>query len=600
MSKYHESIILIDKNKKAYCQIEGDIVYIASKFLNRALPGDNVLVKIKDSYGFVQKIIDRNKTTITGQILVSNEGYGFVKPWSDKYQRDFFIRANDLNSAKNGDVVEIEVLDWPKKYKSPLAIIKKVLYHTTSEQSLIYKLNLPTKFPDEVLEELNELDNNIEAEIANRIDLRALNIFTIDPKGSKDLDDALSLEVTDKGYRIGVHIADVTAWIKTGTKLDQEAYKRGCTVYLPTMVVPMIPPSLCDNLCSLLPNVDRLAVSILINFDKDWNISDYSIFRSIINSKKQFTYEEAEEQRIDAESKYFNELNLLNVIGQKVESTLFPNELELNMADLIWEFDSNNEPCKIKVKERITTNKLIKSWMLMANFLVTHKIESIGNQPWLYRVHFEPTTEKINNIKTDIKQLNLSWDDSKTLNENLKMLLSSNKSELVSEILIKKFKPAFYSPEKLGHFALGSSQYTHFTSPIRRYPDIIVHRILLNVIEGKNIYCGHLDKECQHLSIREKVAEEAERTANQYNMLKFVKNVKYPLDGIITSFSKRGINIRTELMVDGIIASREIPAYWSDDERRWINEEDWKIGDTIKVKIKNLDWNRREIFLNLV
>lgn len=599
MSKYYEGIICVDKFKKAYCQLnEKERVYITPKFLNRSLPGDKVLLKIKDNYGFVQKVIERNKEHITGQIQLMENGFAFVKPWVNKYQKDFFINKSDVNGAKDGDVVEVEVSDWPKKFKSPIAKVKKVLYHATSELNLIYKLNLPTKFPDEVLEEIQNIKNNIEEEIPNRIDLRHLNVISIDPKGSKDLDDALSLEITEHGYRVGIHVADVTAWVKPGTKLDQEAFKRGCTVYLPNTVVPMIPHSLCENLCSLLPNQDRLAVSVMINFDREWNLADYYIFRSVIHNRHQFTYEEAEAHRTSTESEYYNDLNMLYLMGQKVRNLHFPNELELNMPDLKWEFDDNKEPVKIKVKDRIATNDLIQSWMLMANYLVTKKIESMGSFPWVYRVHPEITDDKISNIKTDIKHIDLNWEETEGVYGNIKRFLSSENSSIASDILIKKFRPAYYSPDRKGHFALGSHEYAHFTSPIRRYPDVIIHRILLNALDGKTIFCGNLEDECNHLSNCEKTADEAERTAHQMNSLKFVKDVKYPIEGSITSFSKRGISIRTELMVDGFIHAKEIDAYWSEEERRWVNEQNWKLGETVRVKIKSLDWNRREIALN--
>lgn len=598
MSKYQEGIICVNKDKKTYCQInEKEVVQISPKFLNRALPGDKVLLKIKDNFGFVQKVIERNKSHITGQVQLMEAGFAFVKPWKNKYQKDFFINKADINGAKDGDVVEIEVCDWPKNFKSPIAKIKKVLYHTTSEQSLIYKLNLPTKFPDSVLQEIQTIKNITETEIENRIDLRHLNVISIDPKGSKDLDDALSIETTEHGYRVGIHVADVTAWIKPGTLLDQEARNRGCTVYLPNTVVPMIPHSLCENLCSLLPNEDRLAVSVMVNLDKDWNLKDYHIFRSVIHNRYQFSYEEAEIHRIDTDSKYHNDLNVLYEMGQKVRKTYFPNEIELNMPELKWEFNDEQEPVKIKIKSRIATNDLIQSWMLMANYLVTEKIESLGIHPWVYRVHPEITEEKIENIKIDVKQLGLEWKDNMGVYSNIKNILSSNVSDIASDVLIKKFKPAFYSPEKKGHFALGTSQYAHFTSPIRRYPDVIIHRILLNALDGKKIFCGNLLDECEHLSEREKVADDASRTANQSNALKFVKDVKYQLDGKITSFSSRGISIKTELMVDGFIPSKEIDGYWSNEQRRWVNELNWKLGDIVKVKIKNLEWNRREIIL---
>jgi ribonuclease R len=602
MNKYYEGTIHIDKHMRAFCEVPelGVVVKIGTKFLNHALPADKVLIKIKDGnkHGFVQKVIERNQATITGQIQITAK-HAFVKPWNAEYNRDFYIAKEHIGEkTKDGDIVEIQILNFPKNSKSPTAKVIKTLFKATSDQYMMHRMNLPTKFPEDVLQEVNEINPN--RDYSDRIDLRHLNVISIDPQGSKDLDDALSLENTGNGYRVGIHIADVTAWLKTGTKLDQEAYKRGTSIYMPSTCIPMLPPTLSYDLCSLLPNKDRLAVSVMINFDREWNVMDYYIFRSVINNRKQFTYEEAEEHRTNSNSDYYSDLNMLYMVGQKVRKQYFPNELELTLPDIKWELDENGDPIKVKAKKRIATNDLIQAWMLMTNMLVTKKIQTLGVEPWIYRVHNTLAEDKLASFKTDIKQLDIEWNNALSVSENLVEMLASEKASLVSDILVRKFRSAYYAPKKKIHFALGTADYAHFTSPIRRYPDVIVHRILLKAIEGKGIYCANIENDCKHLTQQERKADEVEKIAHQTNMLKFVKDVKYSMQAVIVNFSKRGIMVRTELMADGFVPAKELDANWNEEERRWVNFCNWKIGDIIQVKIAYLDWAKRDIVLKLV
>jgi ribonuclease R len=601
MKKYYEGTIFRDSNLRTYCDVSelGVKVKVGSKYTHQALPGDKVLIKVKNGkYGFVQKIQQRNQAILTGQINFTKD-FAFVKPWSPEYNKDFYIHKEHIGeNTKDGDIVEIQIVDFPKVSKSPVAKVIKTLFKASSEQYLIHRLNLPTKFPDDVMQEVSQINTN--RDYSDRIDLRHLNIFSIDPHDAKDLDDALSLENTGNGYRVGIHIADVTAWVKPGTKLDQEAYKRGTSIYLPTTCIPMIPTNLSNGVCSLLPNEDRLAVSVMINFDREWNLMDYYIFRSVINNKKQFTYEEAEEHRNDSNSDYYSDINMLHLMGQKLRKQYFPNELSLTMPDINWEFNETGEPIKIKVKKRIATNDLVQAWMLMANNLVTKKIESLGIPSWIYRAHGGILPENLNKLKIELKQIDIDWNDNITTSENLVQMLSTEKAPLISDILVRKFRSAYYTPQRKGHFALGAYDYAHFTSPIRRYPDIIVHRILFNALASKPIYVGDLENDCKHLSKCERKADEIEKNAHNNNMLRFVKDVKYSMQAGIIGFSKRGIMVRSELMVDGIIPAKELDANWNEEERRWVNFCNWKIGDIIQVKIRHLDWSKRDIYYKLV
>ncbi len=275
---FYEGVITQDKSKSVYCIIPEleEPIKISNKFLNRSLSGDKVLIKVKNGkWGFVQKLLERPERILTGQIQIT-EKFAFIKPWTSDFFKDFFVDKKDIGDSKNGDVVEFKVLEWNKKQKSPKAKVIKSLYTATQEQYLLYRLNLPTKFPDEVIEELKDISIT-QSEIESRIDLRNSNIFSIDPETCTDVDDALSFDKTSFGYRVGIHIADVSHFIKAGTDLDREAYKRSFTIYFPSFSIPMIPQKLSSDLCSLLEGVDRLCVSTIINLDNNLNIIDTNI-----------------------------------------------------------------------------------------------------------------------------------------------------------------------------------------------------------------------------------------------------------------------------------------------------------------------------------
>jgi VacB/RNase II family 3'-5' exoribonuclease len=602
---YYTGVIQQKKLKDIYCIIPEleEPIKVSTKFLNRCLSGDKVLIKVKDKkWGFVQKLIERPDRVLIGKIQIINN-LAFIKPWTSDFFKDFFVDIKNIGDAKDGDVVEFKIVEWTKKQKSPKATVIKPLYNTSQKQYLLHRLNLPNKFPEEVIEELKDMTIT-DSDIKNRIDLRNIDIFSIDPDTSTDIDDALSYEKTNFGYRIGIHIADVSHFIKAGTALDKEAYKRSFTIYFPNFNIPMIPHKLSNDLCSLLEGVDRLAVSIIINIDNNMNIINTNIFRSVINNKKKFSYEEAEEHRKNPDSSYFSTMNDLFMIGAKIRRRMFPNEIILNRKEIKWDVDENENPLKMKIKKRISSMDLIQSWMLISNRLVTEKVESIiKNSPWIYRIHNELDDESIAIFKKEMKQIKLEWDDSLTSIENIKKLLVSEKSQLISDILIKKFKPAKYSPKKNGHFSLGVDDYTHFTSPIRRYPDIIIHRILLNILNEKPVYCADIFKDCDWISEQEKKVQKVEKYYNSLMNLKFVKNIKYPLKGEIIQMSNRGILVKTELNIDGIIPYKELKNYmWFDEENiKWIHKSgDFKLGDYINIKISFLDWEKNEIELNFI
>lgn len=586
MNKFVETKIQFENKSSAFCIVDGKRCNIKPKFLNKALPNDLILLKVKDGkYGFVQKVILRNESAIIGQLQVTENG-SFIKPWSKLYHKDFFVDNKSLNGAEDGDAVEFKFKEW-KNEKLPKANIKKVLFNSTSEHFLIHKLGLPKKFPDNVLREAQGIKLNYK--YSDRVDLTHLNIFSIDPENTKDIDDALSIEKMEYGYRVGVHIADVSHYIKSGSLIDHEAFKRGTSVYLTDkLVVPMIPPNLSNNILSLVPNEERLALTFFINVDHDYIFLSYSILRSVIRSKNKFSYKEAEEHRLDNKSSYHDSINKLSEIGEVLRNLFFPKEILFETNKVTFKDNDENDKCVV-ITEHFKTNSLIQSWMLLTNMFATKQIEELGVDKWLYRVHPDIDDSKLNELKKELSQLNLSWDDNLSVKDNIFKL---NNSPLKGAIL-KKFKPAYYSDSKDLHFGLGSNQYTHITSPIRRYPDIMNHRILVNSLKEKKIIIGNLSKDAKKLSKSEKRAESCEKYAYNLCAMNFIKDIKYPLDAKILYFTKKGAYIKTEFEIEGWVFFKD--EKWDDTNRKFITAEDWKIGDSIKVKLQKLDWNDMDI-----
>lgn len=606
VNKFYEGVINQVSSKLALCNIP-DLerpIKIGSKFLKKALEGDKVLLKVKEGkYGFVQKIIERNEKILTGQIQIS-KGYAFIKPWNGNYYTDFFVDKKYINNAKNGDVVDFELLDWKGSDRSPNAKVIKSIYNASDTQYMMYKMDLPRKFPSVVMDELKDITLT-SSDFVGREDLRELDVYSIDPKGCTDADDALSLENLEDGYRVGIHIADVSHFIKPGSQLDKEAFNRAFTIYFPDNNIPMIPSKLSSDLCSLVEGEDRLAITLFIYFDREWNIKNTNVVKSVINNNKFLTYEEAQQHKDNPNSPYFRFLNTMYTIGQKVLSEYFPNEIQLNLPELQWEFDENKNPIKIKLKKRNECMDLIQCWMLMANKLVTQIVEKYNPlTPWVYRVHDVIQDESINDLKMELVQLGEFWDDNMSQHNNIKRLLSSDNSSLISELLIRKFRPARYSSIKTGHFSLGSDDYTHFTSPIRRYTDIIIHRILLQVIKNKPIYCANLERDCEHITTQQRKVDKVERHFKNVTALNFVKDIDYSFKSKIIYFSKKGIFVKTEMLVDAWILSNELEKngiIYSEELKKWMNPKyDWMIGDIIKTKIDKLNWIQNDILLKII
>lgn len=481
MNNYYETYLVLDKGK-AYCMVDNKRYSINKKYLKKALNNDKILVKLKNETVYIQKILERSCERLIGKII-KNNNISFIKVWNFSYE-NFLC----LENFENDDIVEFEFRSWNKKEKSPVAgNVKKI--NLSKDKELLIKHNITNIFDKRIISEAERLE--IENIIDNRIDLTHLNVFSIDPENCTDVDDALSYEDTQFGYRIGVHIADVTAFVQTGSLIDMEAYKRSFTVYHPLYNVPLLPYKLSYNLCSLKENKERLAVSLMINFDREWNVVDYYVFRSKIKNKKRFSYNQAEQAKNDPTNDYYNILNTLYTVGNKLRKIHFPKELNLNIPafDYIIENDIIEN---VYPKKRLSTMELIQSWMLICNMFMTKKVEEKGNS-CLYRTHSYPIKSKVEYLKS-IKK----WNDNKGFFFNYNNILKENKFENPF-LLLKSLKPAKYG-EKKYHFMLGTNQYSHFTSPIRRYADIINHRILFKSLKDKKVNYHNLSSIAKHIN----------------------------------------------------------------------------------------------------
>ena len=360
----------------------------------------------------------------------------------------------------------------------------------------------------------------------------------------------------------------------------------------------MIPQKLSSDLCSLMEGVDRLCVSVIINIDNDLNIIDSNIVRSVINNKKKFSYEEAEEHKNNPESEYYTILNSLFTIGAKIRKNWFPNEMILNKKEIKWELDDESNPIKILFKNKLSTMELIQSWMLICNKLITIKAESLSNNiPWIYRVHEGIENENLDLLKSELVNIGMIWDDKISNTQNIKKFLNE-KSDIFSDILIKKFLPAKYSQNKTGHFSLGVSDYSHFTSPIRRYSDIITHRILLNLITEKPVYCANIHKDCEWITNQERKIQKVENYYNSLLSLKFVKNINYALNGTIIQINQNRAIIKTELNIEATLELKDNDMLYENNILIFKNHN-YKIGDVINVNISKLDNDKNIIYLKI-
>ena len=629
---YYEGIVEVTSRGNAYvvCEdLEHDI-YIPSRNLNHALNSDLVKVyvykrkKNKKQEGDIVDIIKRAKTEFVG-VLQKSKNFGFVVPDDPKMYADIFVSPKELGEAQDGDKVLAEITDWPGNSKNPFGKITRVLGkpgdHDTEIHSILLEYGLPYSFPDYVEDYASKIPIEItEDEIGKRRDMRQDLTFTIDPKDAKDFDDALSFKVLENGnYEIGIHIADVSHYVKEDTILEEEAYLRATSVYLVDRVVPMLPEILSNNVCSLRPNEEKLTFSVVFEMDEKGHVLNQWFGRTVIYSDKRFAYEDAQEI-IEGTTTGVNQslekaILTLDSLAKKLRKRrMSDGAISFDKTEVKFNLDEDANPIGVYVKESKDANKLIEEFMLLANKKVAEFIGKKKNT-YVYRVHDEPNIDKLALLQGIITKFgyrintNTRESTSESLNKLLADVHGKPESNMIETLTIRSMSKAVYTTENVGHYGLSFDYYTHFTSPIRRYPDVMAHRLLQHYLDGgQSVKAEKYEEKCKHSSEREFMASKAERDSIKYMQVKYMQDHKdQEFEGVISGVTEWGIYVEIiENKCEGMVRIKDITSdYFIFDEKQYalIGQADkrmYQLGDQVTVTVKNTDLERKHLDFNLV
>lgn len=652
LSRYYTGTIDATSNGNGYFisdEFDHDI-YIPARNLNRALHKDTVKIylynrkKNSREEGDVVEIIKRAKTEFVGVLQLSNN-FGFVVPDDSKMYSDIFVPKNKLKNAEHGEKVLVKLVDWPENSKNPFGEILDVLGkpgdHDTEIHSILLEYGLPYKFEEKVENEAAKLPFEItKEEIAKRRDMRKDLTFTIDPKDAKDFDDALSFEIMENGnYEIGIHIADVSHYLHENTFLDDEAYNRATSVYLVDRVVPMLPEVLSNGVCSLRPNEEKLTFSAVFEINSKAHVINEWFGRTVTYSDQRFAYEEAQEI-IESEKGIISQA--VSITGESytvtpeiVSAVLKMDELAkilrkkrlqqgaitFDRAEVKFILDENSEPTGVYFKEAKEANKLIEEFMLLANRKVA---EFVGRKSgvatkntFIYRVHDEPNVDKLAALQTIVSKFGYTNKIDTTTKEStaasLNKLLSdvSGKGEanMIETLAVRTMSKAIYTTDNIGHYGLAFDYYSHFTSPIRRYPDVMTHRLLQHYLSGgKSPKAESFEEKCKHSSDREQLATSAERDSIKYMQVKYMeKHMDQEFKGVISGVTEWGIYVEIiENGCEGMCRIREITDdFYIFDEKQYAlvgqsSNNLYQLGDQVLIKVKHTDLERKHLDFTLL
>jgi ribonuclease R len=610
--------------------VEGDKdIYIKTEHLDTALHGDTVAVELfgrksgANPEGKVVEIIKRARTRFVGR-LEASKNYAFVVPDFKKIYQDFFIYPEHMNGAVTNDKVVFEVTRWGDGDKSPEAKVVEILGKTGENEAEIHSImaefDLPFRFPEKVLSESEAISEGItEAEIKKRWDFREVLTFTIDPEDAKDFDDAISFRILPSGrYEVGVHIADVTHYVKPGTALEEDAFDRATSVYLVDRTVPMLPERLSNGLCSLRPHEDKLTFAAVFELDARGKVHHEWYGRTIIHSDHRFTYEQAQEVIETGQGTFAAELAILNAIHHELRKQRFKKgAVNFETTEVKFKLDEKGKPLAVVPKVRKDAHKLIEEFMLLANrgvatFVHTMK-KGADKNTFVYRTHDLPDPEKVLDFAKFATQFGhkLNVDDkaiSKSLNKLMDAIEGKPEQNVLQSLAVRTMAKAKYTTEAKGHFGLAFEHYTHFTSPIRRYPDMMVHRLLQHYLDGgKSVNKKEYEEKCIHASEREKRAADAERASIKYKQVEFMSMAENKIyAGIISGVTDFGIFVEiVETKCEGMVRLADMKDdFYEFDERNYRvigrrRKKTYRLGDTIDVRVKKTDVDRRLIDLSI-
>ncbi len=601
-------------------------IFIPEKYFHTAFNGDIVEVSLlakkrgKNIEGQITKIIERKREEVIGAFHKSGSFF-FVTPDEEIFHKDIFIPPNKTKGAKPGQKVVVGNILWENPAHNPegevLAVLGDVGSYEVEIVALTREFDLPYKFSRKVLNEVKAIETEIKPqEIKKRLDLRNENIFTIDPKDAKDFDDAVSVKILKNGnYLLGVHIADVSHYIRDDSQLFKEAYKRGNSVYLVNKVIPMLPEKLSNNICSLVPHKARLTYSVIAELTPRGRVVKYEIRKSVIKSKRRFTYEEVQKILEDGKGEFAEDLLLLNKIAKVLKKKRSAKgSIDFIRPEIEFTLDKKGTPLDVRIKKITESHELIEELMLLANRIIATHVnrnkKGRGKYPFIYRVHDFPEEEKIKEFAKFVKSLGYNYDVNQAANPmQLKNLLEQVKGTeeeaLVNEVAIRSMAKAVYSVDNIGHFGLGFKYYTHFTSPIRRFADLIVHKLIFDYTNEKpaRFSTNILDDYAVQASERERIAVKAERVSVKLKQMEYLKNhLGEVFCGVISGVTNFGIFVQlTENLADGMIRLRDMEDdFYIYDEKNYLLKgkstgKRYRLGDKVKVQLIRIDEERREI-----
>ena len=608
-----------------------DILIEESNTLN-ALHGDIVKVllfprrKDRRLEGEVVEVVERNTKPIVGIISVGKQ-FIFFTPDSPSYRKDFFIPQRWSKNAKNGEKVVVSIVEWSHNSRSPIAKVEAILgkpgENDVEMQAILVENDFPLKFPDDVEAAAAAIPTEIsQSEIKKRRDFRKTVTFTIDPEDAKDFDDAISYEKLDNGlHRIGVHIADVSFYVQKNSIIDKEAYERGTSIYLVDRVIPMLPEVLSNNLCSLRPHEDKLCFSAVFDIDDSAKVHHEWFGRTVINSDERFNYDEVQHTIETGEGKLSDIILTVDRLAKVLRKNRMENNaINFESEEVKFKLDENGKPIGVYIKESKDANWLIEEFMLLANKKVAEKIgkKTTKNKEiktFVYRVHDEPLNDKVEAFRNFVQKLgyNIKTSTRKSLVNSFNTMLDTAKgtgeAEVLNRLTIRLMARAVYSTNNIGHYGLAFPYYTHFTSPIRRYPDLMVHRLLSDYLQGApSANKAEFEEYCKHSSQMEQKATEAERSSIKYKQAEYLSDkIGQVFDAKVSGIAKWGVFAELdESRCEGLIAMRKF-----DDDFYYIDEENYtlvglhkgfslRLGDPLKIRVVGVDLLKKQMDFDIV